>query len=275
VSTDRLSQFGCGQAAQTDPASPGQVGPPQNQIRLVLVDEQVLYRASLGHYLAAQPGLGVAGECGSSSEALEILSGSAVDIVILDLFAGTETGLISAARDAGYQGRFLIVAETADAREVVTALKLGASGIFLKSESPDRLVQAVRLVASGAGWVDQRIIHILADRPAGQQALGDQSPQAVLTEREQRVLLGILGGLTNRKIGDKLGLTEGAVRSVVQHLYVKVGVRTRAQLVRAALEGSLGAARELAEKRGIKAAAGRPHKPIRLHTDKLAYRTFL
>ena len=97
----------------------------------------------------------------------------------------------------------------------------------------------------------------------------------MLTEREQKVLLGILGGLTNRKIGDKLGLTEGAVRSVVQHLSVKVGVRTRAQLVRAALEGSLGAARELAEKRGIKAAAGRPHKPIRLHTDKLAYRTFL
>ena len=59
------------------------------------------------------------------------------------------------------------------------------------------------------------------------------------------MLLGILGGLTNRKIGDNMGLTESSVKNVVQQLFRKAGVKTRSQLVRVALEGSLGAARRV------------------------------
>jgi DNA-binding NarL/FixJ family response regulator len=98
-------------------------------------------------------------------------------------------------------------------------------------------------VASGAVWVDKKIIQILVDQLID-RTLPDRSSGNVLSEREEKVLLGILGGLTNRKIGDQIGLSESSVKSVVQQLFVRADVRTRSQLVRAALEGSLGAAHE-------------------------------
>jgi DNA-binding NarL/FixJ family response regulator len=230
----------------------------ENRIRLVLVDDQVLLRASLGRFLATQPGLELVGECGTAAEALEILNGSPVDIVLLDLYLRTERGddLISAARSAGYKGRFLIVAGAADECDLCAVIKLGASGVFLKSESLDRLVQAIALVASGAVWVDRKVIQLLADRLADHPRLEYRTSRNFLTDREEKVILGILGGLTNRKIGENIGVSESAVKSVVQQLFRKAHVRKRGQLVRVALEGSLSAARELAGR-----GSGAPAQP--------------
>jgi DNA-binding NarL/FixJ family response regulator len=220
-----------------------------DQSRLVLVDDQALFRASLSRFLATEPGLEVVGECGTATEALEILNGSPVDVVLLDLDLRIRPGdeLTSAALRAGYKGSFLIIAGTIDATGLAGALKIGASGVFLKSEAPDRLVQAIRLVASGAIWVDQKIIRLLADQLADQRQRDVYSSGDVLTDREEEVLLGILGGLTNRKIGDNMGLSESTVKSVVQQLFLRAGVRKRSQLVRMALEGSLGATHDLAK----------------------------
>ena len=124
----------------------------ENRIRLVVLDDHGLFRASLERLLASEVGFEVVGECGTSAEALEMLNGSPVDVVLLDFALGAEhaNDLISAARKAGYQGRFLIVAGTTDAERSANALKFGASGIFLKSEAPERLVQAIKLIASPA-----------------------------------------------------------------------------------------------------------------------------
>jgi len=176
------------------------------------------------------------------------LNRSGVDIILLDFDVGSERAseFIANAREAGYQGRFLIVTGAPDAGNSALALKLGASGIFLKSESPDRLVQAIRLVAKGDIWVDPKVIQLLADH------LVDRLPQiedhrlgGPFEDRERKVLLGILGGLTNKKIGDNMGLSESSVKNLVQRLFAKAGVKTRSQLVRVALEGSLGRARQV------------------------------
>jgi DNA-binding NarL/FixJ family response regulator len=200
----------------------------------------------LGRFLATQPDLQMAGECGTAAEALEILNDASVDIVVSDMDLRTERGddLISAARSAGYKGRFLIVAGAAgaaDAHELSAVIRRGASGIFLKSESPDRLVQAIRLVASGAVLVDQTVIQLLAERLADRPQLDRETAGNRLTDREEKVILGILGGLTNRKIGENIGISEGAVKSIVQQLFRKAHVRKRGQLVRVAIEGSLSA----------------------------------
>jgi DNA-binding NarL/FixJ family response regulator len=171
-----------------------------------------------------------------------------VDVVLLDFdrATGDGDGFMSAACRNGYQGYFLIVAGATDARSSAMAIKLGASGIFLKSEPPHRLVQAITLVANGAVWLDQRTIRLLADQSAdGFRQLDDQGSANLLTDREQKVLLGILAGLTNKKIGENLGLSEGSVKTSVQRLFYRTGVRTRSRLVRAALEGSLGTAQAL------------------------------
>lgn len=215
----------------------------ENRIRLVLLDELGLFRASLGRFLASESGFEVAGECGTAAETLEILKLSTIDIVLLDFEIGAEHGIdfICAARQAGYNGRFLIVAGAVDVRKSAIALKLGASGIFLKSEAPDHLLDVIRRVANGEVWVDQKIIHLLADQFIDRHChLDDQKSDKDLDERERTVLLGIVGGLSNKKIGENMGLSESSVKNVVQRLFSKSGVKTRSQLVRMALEGSLG-----------------------------------
>jgi len=221
----------------------------ENRIRLVVLDDHGLFRASLERLLASEVGFEVVGECGTSAEALEMLNGSPVDVVLLDfaLGAGHANDLISAARKAGYQGRFLIVAGTTDAERSANALKFGASGIFLKSEAPERLVQAIKLIASGAVWVDQKIIQLLADQCLNQPRCGDQKSGSALENSAQRALLGILGGLTNRDIAEGMGISESSVKNILQRLFTRTGVRKRSQLVRLALEGSLGSVHQLVQ----------------------------
>jgi len=232
----------------------------ENRTRLVLVDELGLFRTSLSQLLASEPGLEVVGACGTAAEALDILGGSAVDVVLLDFEIGTEQGsdFISAARQSGYQGRFLIVAGAVDVHKSAMVLKLGASGIFLKSEAPARLVQAIRLVANGETWIDQKVIQLLVDELTRRYSLaGDQEPAKPLDDRERNVLLGILGGLSNRKIGDGMGISESSVKNIVQRLFTKAGVKTRGQLVRVALEGLWGVAPEFVERQADAANVGR------------------
>jgi DNA-binding NarL/FixJ family response regulator len=130
--------------------------------RLALLDDHGLFRESLGHLLASEPDFEVVGQCSTSAEALELLDATAVDLVLLELSIGTEPGdeFICAARQAGYQGKFLLVTAGVDPARSAAALRLGASGIFLKCSPSGRLVQAIRLVASGEASVDQRVIQL-------------------------------------------------------------------------------------------------------------------
>ena len=193
-------------------------------------------------FSAGEPGFEIAGEYSTFAEALEVLRASEADIVLLDFELGAERAseFISGARQAGYRGHFLLVAGATDARSAAIALKNGASGIFLKSEAPERLLNALRLVAAGEVWVDPRVTQMLAEHLIAHYPLDDQAPAGVLQERERNVLLGILAGLTNKKIGAGMGLSESSVKNIVQRLFGRAGVKTRSQLVRVALEGALG-----------------------------------
>ena len=135
------------------------------RIRLLLLDDHVLFREGLSRLLASEPDFEMVGNCGTAAEALEVLKGSPVDIVLLDFDLGEDHGsqFISAARRAGYAGKVLMVTAGMDAAESSIALQLGASGIFLKHNSPGTLAKAIRLVASGEMWVDQRVIQLMAD----------------------------------------------------------------------------------------------------------------
>jgi DNA-binding NarL/FixJ family response regulator len=204
-------------------------------------------------------------------EALELLNRFPVDIVLLDFYVGPDhaNDFISAAQKAGYQGRFLIVAGAVNADRSAMVLKLGASGIFLKSEAPERLVQAIRVLAMGAVWIDQRIIQLLVDQCLNQAKRPDWRS---LEDRERNVLQGVLGGLTNRKIAAGMGLSDSSIKNIVQGLFHKTGVRTRGQLVRLAFEGSLGNMREFANRQGKIDRDETPPDRVESHGATLAAR---
>ena len=209
------------------------------RIRLLLVDDHILFRDGLSRLLALEPDLEVVGGCGTVAEALDAVGRTPVDIVLLDYDLGEDHGshFISSARRAGYTGKVLMVTAGMTANESSAALHLGASGIFLKHNSPGTLAKAVRLIMGGEIWVDPKVIQLMADHVDQRE---EERVSPLLTEREQQVLRGIFEGLSNKEIGVRLGVTDGAVKATLQHLFQKTGVRTRSQLVRIALEGSLG-----------------------------------
>jgi DNA-binding NarL/FixJ family response regulator len=211
-------------------------------ITLLLLDDHVLFRESLSRLLASEPDFQMVGDCGTVAEALDLLQPTPVDVVLLDFDLGDDHGshFISSARRAGYQGKVLMVTAGMSASESAVALKLGASGIFLKHSSPGSLAQAIRMVAAGEMWVDQKVIRLLAE---GVPQQDEPRLAKLLTEREQLVLQGLFEGLTNKEIASQLGVSETAVKATLQQLFQKTRVRTRSQLVRIALESSLGTAR--------------------------------
>ncbi len=216
---------------------------PMTPIRLLLVDDHVLFRQSLKGLLALEADVEMVADCGTAEETVELLCREAVDIVLLDFDLGYDHGshVIAASRRIGSTAKFLMVTAGMTAAESATALRLGASGIFLKQGSLGALVQAIRLVAGGAMWVDPHIIQqmaALADQPRG------SSERPHLTEREQQVLQGVFEGLANKGIGARLGVSETAIKATVQQLFRKTHVRTRSQLVRVALEGSFATPRK-------------------------------
>jgi len=208
-----------------------------------LLDDHILFREGLSRLLASEPDFQMAGHCGTSAEALALLRRQPVDVVLVDFDLGEDHGsqFITAARQAGYTGKFLMLTAGMTATESSIALQLGASGVFLKHNSPVTLARAIRMVAGGEMWLDQRVIQLMAD---GVHQREEQGLRRLLTEREQQVLRGIFEGLTNKEIAAQIGVSEGAVKATLQQLFQKTRVRTRSQLVRIALETSLATTRK-------------------------------
>jgi DNA-binding NarL/FixJ family response regulator len=208
------------------------------RIRLVLLDDHVLFRESLARLLAAEQGFELVAECTTPAEALKSLTERGADVILVE--AGIAKEFIPSTRKAGYLGKTLVIASEIDAASAAIVLKYGASGIFLAFDTSSRLVQAIRLVAHGEAWLDQKVIQLLAERYPGY----DDRWFGTLRERERSVLQGIVDGLSNRKIGAQIGVSESTIKAILQSLFSKAGVRTRSQLVRIALDPPL---REIAE----------------------------
>jgi len=210
--------------------------------RLLLLDDHVLFRESLGRLLASEPEFEIAGLCGSPAEALQILRASSVDLVLLDFDLGAETAarFLAAASGGGYRGKILMVTAGMSTLDSALAWQSGISGILLKHSSPARLLEAIRAVAAGNVWIDEK-----AGAPAARSsARANASREGMhLTAREQQVLRSVLEGLSNKEIAFQIGVSQSSVKATLQQLFDKTGVRTRSQLVRIAIEQSLEAPR--------------------------------
>ena len=211
-----------------------------SKIRLLLLDDHALFREGLSRLLATESDFQLVGQCATSAEALQALARQPADVVLLDYDLGEEHGFqfIRKAREAGFAGRMFIVTAGMSDADSVRALGHGVCAIFLKTSPPEQLSQAIRKVMAGETWIDERYIHALVravDRS------GEAETRRQLTERERDVLKGVFEGLSNKEIAAALNISEGSVKSGLQQLFVKTGVRTRSQLVRVALEEYAGA----------------------------------
>jgi len=155
--------------------------------------------------------------------------------VLLDLDLGQERGadFLDRLRNAQFDGKVLLVTADVNDSEVLSLIRKGISGVFMKHGSPALLIQGIRETMDGKALFGQDLLR---------RALESTEPPTVdrrrakLTERERQVLAFVFEGLANKQIADRLQISETAIKASLQQLFAKTGVRTRSQLVRVALE---------------------------------------
>jgi DNA-binding NarL/FixJ family response regulator len=209
-------------------------------IRILLVDDQPLIREGLRTILDAQPDLEVVGEAADGTEAIEQSRRLRPDLVLMDVEMPGTDGITATERIVAGGGPRVVILTTFDREDyIVRALRAGASGFLLKTAAPTELAAAVRSAVDSdallAPEVTRRLIEAYLARPdpAGAARLAD------LSEREREVLVEIARGLSNAEIADKLFLSPATVKTHVNRVFGKTGVRDRAQAVIAAYEAGL------------------------------------
>lgn len=203
-------------------------------INLLLVDDHAMFRQGLARVLEKESGFKVVGKFGTCAEALAAVNDSGATIILLDVDLGRERALdfVLECKKRGFPGHILIVTAGTSGQEAVQLVQAGVSGILHKHHSTEELCNTIRQVADGEVYLEQEYFTSLyrsVDRTKPQN-------RPLLTERDKVVLRYIFQGLSNRDIGTRLGITESGVKSSLRQLFDKLGVRTRAQLVKIALE---------------------------------------
>jgi DNA-binding NarL/FixJ family response regulator len=212
-------------------------------IRILICDDQALVRAGLRMLLEAQDDLEVVGEAADGAEGVEDTRVLRPDVVLMDVRMPNLDGIAAARRiltDPSNRSRILMLTTFDEDEYVHEALRDGASGFLLKSAPPAELVRAVRLVHDGqpllAPEITQRLVEDYVRRPLPGAR---PEPLAGLTERELEVLRLIALGHTNNEIAAQLFLSVRTVETHRAHIQQKLGVSTRAELVRYALDNDL------------------------------------
>ena len=201
-------------------------------VSILLVDDHALFRESVANVLGASPEFAVR-HCASIHQAMELLAQNRFDLVLLDHDLGSERAsqFLPAARQAGFEGRVLVVTAWISEMEARRLMRQGVCGIFLKEAPLSDLVESIHAVLAGGTW-----LHGSFANPPGDASEPAAGPIPVFNDRQRKVLRFVLEGLSNKEIAWRMQISEGYVKAILQSLFQKTGVRTRGQLVRVAFE---------------------------------------
>ncbi len=204
-------------------------------VRVVVVDDNVLFRAGLVTVLGSDPQISVVAEASSGPEAIKVAREHDPHVVLMDIEMPGGDGIAATRKlmSLPTPPRVLILTMFDLDDYVIDALRAGASGFLIKSTDPHGLIQAVHACAAGQSTVGPTVMQRLVD------ALGPASSEPVpgidlLTEREMEVLRAMARGLSNAEIGAELYLAETTIKTHVGRIFDKLGVRDRVQAVIAA-----------------------------------------
>lgn len=207
-------------------------------IRVVLVDDQDLFREGVRVIVDAQAGMQVVGTAADGLQAISVADETAPDVVLMDLrmpeMDGVEATrqLLSPERVARRERTLRVVVLTTfdlDDR-AAAAIRYGASGFLLKDTTPARLADAIRTVAAGNAVLAPQDLTRLLDRSFGAPT-APPGRYLVLTEKEREIFTAVARGLSNSEVAAAVHLSESTVKTHVGAILRKLGLRDRVQIV--------------------------------------------
>lgn len=223
-------------AAVTEHTGAGQDRP----IRVVLVDDQALFRAGVRMLLTSQPDLEVVGEAGDGREGVEVVRRTRPDVVLMDIRMPVMDGLAATAellQDPNAPR--IVMLTTFDLDEAAArAIRQGASGFLLKDADPEFLLAAIRSVHAGSEVIAASATRALFAHFA-EPARPVPPAYEELTDREKEIFALAARGLSNGEIAAREYLSESTVKTHVSRILTKLGLRDRVQLVVFAFEHGL------------------------------------
>lgn len=195
---------------------------------VVLADDQRVVREGLATLLGLLPDIDVVGTASDGEEAVALVERLHPDVVLMDLRMPRCDGVEATRRlrERAPATRVVVLTTYADDRSVLEALRAGARGFLTKDSGAEEIERAIAAVVRGEAAIDPAVQHHLVEAVAARPEL----PHG-LTPREAEVLALIAEGLSNAEIAARLVVSEATVKSHVNHLFTKTGVRDRAQAV--------------------------------------------
>jgi DNA-binding NarL/FixJ family response regulator len=209
-------------------------------VRVLLADDQRLVRESLGTLLGLLPGIDLIASASDGEEAVALAEEHSPDVVLMDLRMPRVDGIEATRRLREREPNVRVIALTtyADDESVLGALRAGARGYLTKDASSEDIRNAILTVAKGEAALDPSVQHhvVAALAGDGRQAAGSEAAEESklpddLTPREAEVLALIAEGLTNAEIAERLFVSPTTVKSHINHLFTKAGLRDRTQAV--------------------------------------------
>ncbi|MFD3582952.1 response regulator [Streptomyces sp. NPDC058683] len=203
--------------------------------RVVVADDQTVVREGIVMLLGLLPGVEVVGAAGDGEEAVRLVAELAPDVVLMDLRMPRCDGVEATRRiRSEYPGTQVVVLTTfADDESLFPALRAGARGYLTKDAGGDEIVRAVQSVLSGDAGLSPSIQRRLLERLSQPEPapVATEAPDG-LTARETEVLVLIAEGLTNQEIARRLHVSTATVKTHINNLFAKTGLKDRAQAVR-------------------------------------------
>ncbi|MGD0984700.1 MAG: response regulator transcription factor [Acidimicrobiales bacterium] len=208
-----------------------------NATRVVIADDQRVVREGLALLIGLLAGLEVVGMASDGEEAVHLAAELDPDIVLMDLRMPRCDGVEATRRlrESHPEVKVIVLTTYADDRSVVDALRAGARGFLTKDAGADEIREAIAAVERGEAAIDPAVQHHVVNALARLSTVDEQETELDLpdglTAREAEVLELIATGLSNAEIAARLVVSDATVKSHINHLFTKTGVRDRAQAV--------------------------------------------
>jgi DNA-binding NarL/FixJ family response regulator len=202
-------------------------------IKVLLVDDQALFREGLRTLLSTRSDIEVVGEAADGVQAIAKVSETHPAVVLMDLQMPVMDGVQATARlrERYPDVRVLVLTTFDDEGNVFGALRAGAAGYLLKDVSLDTLVGAIQAAARGECFLQSTVTGTVVDAVTRMMTAGPTAPALVLplSPREREILSLVSAGASNKEIADRLCLAEGTVKNHITNILVKLDVRDRTQ----------------------------------------------